>query len=504
MVTATPSKPKPTSHAPNSKLAVSRPSERTALLYAVKNNILGLFALIVLVLEAILLLELVHAASMQERMTIAGLMIIAILVVVLCAFKLEQQKTTLEVSDKVRDIPVVPDHKRQELLDDNKSQVFGGNEQPLTPISQTNQLLQLRTVIYQAPRYSVPTYYLDPSLIVFHWNIAFEVIFQPILATIRRQHVNNFIVQLSNYDDVLNHAREFTNRTKQNGELPLVDCELLKYDSQTYGMVELEKVATQLTDSSGNLKAWAVALFPRRIDWDTYMSDLEPRLRDDKLWGIYAVSYDAILLQFQPYRELIATVVAGIPPSASRILELGAGTGNVTRALLQRGSRVTAVENNAFMLEKMAEKKLSASGRLTLLVESVEDTTFGDEANFDGAIAVNVMYALNDPAGCFRKVAAALRPGAVFALSTTHSGTTLDPLLKSIKEDLVAKGEFSSLEEHYKRLYDVNKDIEFKIARRYTLEEYRTMLHESGFEILYDRAAYCDAVQVIYARKLHQ
>jgi hypothetical protein len=87
-------------------------------------------------------------------------------------------------------------------------------------------------------------------------------------------------------------------------------------------MVEFEKVATQLTDADANLKAWAVALFLRKIDWDMYAPDLQKRLRNDKLWVIYAVSYDAILPEFTPYRQLLEEVIGGIPNGAGRVLEL--------------------------------------------------------------------------------------------------------------------------------------------------------------------------------------
>ena len=122
--------------------------------------------------------------------------------------------------------------------------------------------------------------------------------------------------------------------------------------------MEFEKVASQLTDPEGNLKAWSVALLLKKIDWEMYRPELLQRLRDDKLWGIYAVSYDTILSDFPPYRQLIDDVLRGISPNVGRVLELGAGTGNVTKALLQRGYTVTALENTPFMLEKMCAKKL--------------------------------------------------------------------------------------------------------------------------------------------------
>src|SRR5262249_12996153 len=154
------------------------------------------------------------------------------------------------------------------------------------------------------------------------------------------------------------------------------------------------KVATQLTDAEANLKAWSVALLPKKIDWSQFQRDLEQQLCEDRLWGVYAVSYDALLRGFKPYEDLIHDVISGIPARATRVLELGAGTGNVTEKLLLSNYRLMAVENNPFMLEKMAEKRLGANRNLTVLMESLENTEFDGRHDFDAVVAVNVAYAL--------------------------------------------------------------------------------------------------------------
>ena len=371
---------------------------------------------------------------------------------------------------------------------------------PLNAVDQISRLRDLRSVMYQAPRYTAPTYFLDTHLAVVAWNVAFEVIFRRILPAIHRRHVNNFIIELANQNEVFEHARQFTEKVKE-GQLPLVDVEPLVYESPDYGKMEFIKVATQLTDAEANLKAWSVALLPKKIDWKLFQPDLEERLGEDRLWGIYAVSYDALLRGFKPYEDLIQDVISGIPAGATRVLELGAGTGNVTEKLLQCNYRVMAVENNPFMLEKMAEKRLGSNRNLTVLMESVENTEFDGQNDFDAVVAVNVAYALDDPPGCFRKVAGALRRGGIFTLSTTHSKTNLDALLEGIRDDLVSKGKFESCREHYDRLVSVNRAIERTIARRYSLEQYKEWLVETGFEIVRSEPKYFDAVEMIHSCK---
>jgi len=194
-------------------------------------------------------------------------------------------------------------------------------------------------------------------------------------------------------------------------------------------------------------------------------------------------------------------VIAGVPKDAGRVLELGAGTGNVTRELLRRGYRVTALENNPFMLEKMAAKRLGNIGNLTVNMESVEQLDLIDQRNFDAAVAVNVVYALEDPFRCFRKVANVLTQGGVFAFSTTHSETRLEPLLTAIANELKSNGTFAAKEEHYQRVVEINKDIQISIARRHSREQYELWLEEAGFKINHIGSSYKDAVLVFHARK---
>jgi SAM-dependent methyltransferase len=454
-----------------------------------------LYALIVLVLGYALYKvspQLFQPAGGDPRWVIVPILIVLVTLIMSVTWMESRSSTTTVDSSRA---------EKEVLIDQNRELVVDADKPPLSRDDLTKQVQQLRPVLNQAARYSTPTYFLDKHLSIIHWNVAFELIFKPILPKIQRRHVNHFIAELANRDQVFDHARAFTQQVMQ-GELPLADVEPLVYNSENYGIVEFEKVATQLTDSDANLKAWAVALFLKKIDWDMYAPDLWQRIRDDKLWGIYAVSYDAILPEFSKYRQLIDEVMSGIPAGSAHVLELGAGTGNATRALLQRGYRVTAVENNPVMLDKLSAKNLQQTGRLTICIESAEDIELVEERNLDAVVAVNLVYALDDPAGCFRDVARILKRGGVFAFSTTHSGSRLDPLLAEIEADLKARGVFRAKEEHYRRVAKVNKDIECRLARRYSIEQYEAWLEDAGFEIVYNRPSYVGAVVVIHARKV--
>jgi len=466
------------------------------------NHTLGLYALIVLATEGGLGV-LYATTSSGTPILVAMLSLFALVVISVTVIALKRPEALWrQPTDSIpRKMSSLRDDEKQSLIDKNKTAVLNADAPALSPDGWTRQMQELRPLLGQASRYSMPAYFLDTDLNVIDWNVAFELIFKKILHKIRCRHVNHFIAELANCGDVFDHARDFTNKV-QAGELPLVDMEPLVYDSDSYGVVTFEKIATQLTDASANLKAWAVGLMLKEIDWERFNSDLLPRLREHKLWSIYSVSYDAVLLEFPPYSQLIEEVIQAVNESVKRVLDIGAGTGNVTAALLSRGHRVTALENNQPMLDKLMGKRFRSTGGLTISNNSVDDLHSFQDETFDAVVSVNVLYALDDPSACIRHVARILKPGGVFAFSTTHSETDLEPLLKAIEKTLRKRGVFDAKEEHYRRVYEINKDIEGKIAKRYSREEYKEWLEDAGLEIFYEnQSSYEGAVMVVHCRK---
>lgn len=67
-------------------------------------------------------------------------------------------------------------------------------------------------------------------------------------------------------------------------------------------------------------------------------------------------------------------VIAGAVPAGAHILELGSGAGRVTGPLLERGFRVTAVDESAEMLEKVA----ALDGRLRTVRSPIEELDLGE------------------------------------------------------------------------------------------------------------------------------
>jgi SAM-dependent methyltransferase len=105
----------------------------------------------------------------------------------------------------------------------------------------------------------------------------------------------------------------------------------------------------------------------------------------------------------------------GLAPG-TRVLEVGPGTGQATRRLLELGADVLAVEPD----ERLAAYLRSAIGTVAVLNQPLEDAELAPES-FDLAVAASSFHWIDEETGLAR-VAAALRPGGWVALWWSHFG----------------------------------------------------------------------------------
>jgi SAM-dependent methyltransferase len=125
-----------------------------------------------------------------------------------------------------------------------------------------------------------------------------------------------------------------------------------------------------------------------------------------------AVSFGAAAETYDRARPSYPDEAVGwlLPPGARRVLDLGAGTGKLTRALRDRGLEIVAVEPSAGMREQLAR----VLPGVTALAGTAERIPLADHAV--DAVLVAQAWHWVDPARAVPEVARVLTPGGRLGL----------------------------------------------------------------------------------------
>jgi SAM-dependent methyltransferase len=111
------------------------------------------------------------------------------------------------------------------------------------------------------------------------------------------------------------------------------------------------------------------------------------------------------------YNEWLRALVE--PASHGKVLELGAGTGTFTLALLKTATHVVAVEPSARASASLAESTRHET-RVTAVHGYASDAT--ELAPFDGAVLSNVLEHIDDDEATLKELGQLVRPGGLVAV----------------------------------------------------------------------------------------
>lgn len=339
-----------------------------------------------------------------------------------------------------------------------------------------------------------PAYTLDEQFRIIDWNPALSQAFDHSMEGFRGQTVGEWIFYFANCKEIGARGIEVF-KDKQPEEFPLTDVEDMVFKSDRYGTIVANKRAYKIHDGDQQYQGWLVIMEPNFDDSEQeaqYKSDLLLTMRDELMWSEYALSYDVLNLT-KVYPELVDTMLganehlAGIPSDAF-VIDLGAGTGNISERLADSERRVFAVENNPVMLQLLKKKcrkqiRYDDKGPGVIPIRQDVNSLYGLPKNyFHFAILNNVLYSLPDPLPCLKKARELLRKGGEIRLSGPHNRTRLDRLLRQIKADLKAgPGLVGEVKEKYEKVEYINRAFLEPRLRRWTVDEIEDMLREAGF-----------------------
>lgn len=175
----------------------------------------------------------------------------------------------------------------------------------------------------------------------------------------------------------------------------------------------------------------------------------------------YARAFDAVAEEYDRHRPTYpdalidrACEVAGLAPGAD-VLEIGCGTGQLTRSLLARELRVVAVEPGE-RLVALAHDRLAGAGEVQLVNARLEDASV-PSAHYQAVFSASAIHWVDPDVG-WRKIADALIDGGTVAL-LSYFGLD-DPRSRDDQEALRAAlvriaPEFASEWPNYRGLDDV-------------------------------------------------
>lgn len=140
---------------------------------------------------------------------------------------------------------------------------------------------------------------------------------------------------------------------------------------------------------------------------------------DGTLERSYAKVFDQIAEAYDRHRPTYPEAlldhtceVAGLGVG-DRVLEIGCGTGQLTRALVARGLRMSAIEPGARLIA-LARQSIGDSGDVELVNARLEDAPVPRE-RYRAVFSASAMHWIDPDLG-WRKAAAALAPGGTLAL----------------------------------------------------------------------------------------
>ena len=397
---------------------------------------------------------------------------------------------------------------------DQQRNIPGADAAPMRVLEQD---LALQAIPCADPM--TPMYMLDAQFRIVDWNDAFTLAFDRTMEGMRFQSVLEWVYYLDNYEEVLSHGID---TFREGADLPLIDVERICYTSAAYGSLQGTKRAYRVPDDAGDVLGWLVTIDPEFADTDRrskYYSHLFARLQQCMVWSEYALSYDRVLMNTRVYPELIATLLGEENPKLARIgddarvLDLGAGTGNITKRLADtgRGRLIVAIDNNRLMLNVLRNKcqpylRQNATGAGVIAIRQDIGSLFGLDNNyFDVVVCNNVLYTLEESAvgDCLREIYRVLKPGGELRVAGPKKKASLNALFSRIRRDLKQNGMLEEVEAEYEHVLQINYKHLLPMLHRWNTAEVIDIVREAGFaEIIYtNEKAYAGQSRIVCARK---
>ena len=341
----------------------------------------------------------------------------------------------------------------------------------------------------------VPTLILDADGLINDFNIALQVLFDPEAVPYRLEPAAQWRQRIGDHAEgrFLPDPRELrppcieTSGSIDDRSRGLPRSEPCGYQSPRYGWTSLNRTVVSRLDArtgyhDGTLFYWDVTAIEQEAEFRIKMNWEQQK---QQIWESYAFSYDRVLPVLPFYTEVVERHVAAMArPDVETVLDMGAGTGSVTVALLERGRKVTALDLNRAMLKKLRAKLAHhVSASLTIIEQNAEHLPQFRDGTMDGVSVLLAFYDMADPHSALDEAIRVLKPGGTIVVTEPKNAFSLSPLLEFAERHMKSEGLYEELAPHWDRVMNANLALD-PIARKSALraELLFETLREAGFQ----------------------
>jgi ubiquinone/menaquinone biosynthesis C-methylase UbiE len=332
-----------------------------------------------------------------------------------------------------------------------------------------------------------PIFKLNGDLTIGDANLATHIL----LSSVPHEDFEGSIREISKRPSERNDnypvGNQLTLDTATEGDA-IIDMAEAHLDSKEFGAIALKLTIFTLPDPcSVNLLDRTVYAEIAKIEHeDIYRRKLQAALQHQLIWETYAISYDLVLQELDFYCEVVnrhgrAMSARGI----NRVIDIGAGTGNVAIPLVRTGRSVTAVDISRAMLDRLRSKLGgSDNAKISILQQDAKDLSALADGSFDGVNIMLALFDMSDPFGALKEAIRVLRPGGSLIITEPKRTFNLPALLCSAETCLRNKGVYEKLLSHWTRVTKVNKKIDpSKRPTPLFIEDIQYRLEKSDFNI---------------------
>jgi len=194
-------------------------------------------------------------------------------------------------------------------------------------------------------------------------------------------------------------------------------------------------------------------------------------------------AYDLVLANSEIYQEVVGKH-RNFLQGADRLLEVGAGTGNLTEKLLEDGHAVVATDMSEKPLEVLRSKCKGCNDRLSVLRSDAIALPFAD-GSFDGSSSMFMAHFVSDMETLLKEQNRVLiEKNGIFVITWRSTNDNIDQVIESYRGSLEKKGLLNDPE--YVRAMSVMEQglrdgVANGLENQYSVDDMNRLLKQAGF-----------------------